>query len=372
MLESGFDRSPMFSGRIKSTGPRYCPSIEDKINRFADKEQHQLFLEPEGWNTYEMYLNGFSTSLPEDVQYQAMRKIPGFENVIMLRPGYAIEYDYFPPYQIRRSMETKIVDGLFFAGQINGTTGYEEAACQGLMAGINAALHIQEKEPFILKRSEAYIGVLIDDLINKGTEEPYRMFTSRAEHRILLRQDNADLRLTELGFRLGLASKERYQRFRIKKESVDEIHDLLSSYTVRPEHMDPMLQSLGTTKLSQPVKARSLIPRPEVHLTHLLESDEELKGQVHAISRDRYVLEQVEIQIKYEGYIQKEFEMVEEISRQENALIPEKIQYDKLQSLSTEGRQKLEKIKPETIGQASRISGVSASDVAVLMVYLKN
>lgn len=372
ILESGFDRSPMFSGRIKSTGPRYCPSIEDKINRFADKEQHQLFLEPEGWNTYEMYLNGFSTSLPEDVQYQAMKKIPGFENVIMLRPGYAIEYDYFPPYQIRRSMETKIVEGLFFAGQINGTTGYEEAACQGLMAGINAALKVHDKKPFILKRSEAYIGVLIDDLINKGTEEPYRMFTSRAEHRILLRQDNADLRLTELGYRLGLASEERYQRYRIKKEAVNKIHDLFASYTVRPEQMDTMLESLDTTKLSQPVKAKSLIPRPEVHLSNLLEADKELKDRVHTISNDRYVLEQVEIQIKYEGYIQKEFEMVEEISRQENALIPEKIQYDKLQSLSTEGRQKLEKIKPETIGQASRISGVSASDVAVLMVYLKN
>jgi tRNA uridine 5-carboxymethylaminomethyl modification enzyme len=372
VLESGFDRSPMFSGRIKSTGPRYCPSIEDKINRFSDKDQHQLFLEPEGWNTYEMYLNGFSTSLPEDVQYHAMRKIPGFEEVIMLRPGYAIEYDYFPPYQIKRSMETKIVDGLFFAGQINGTTGYEEAACQGLMAGINAALKVDEKEPFILKRSEAYIGVLIDDLINKGIEEPYRMFTSRAEHRILLRQDNADLRLTEFGYRIGLASRVRYEKLKIKKESIDKIHDLLADYTVRPEMMDPMLEELGTSKLSQPIKAKSLIPRPEVHLHRLLDADEELNEKVHAISKDRYVLEQIEIQIKYDGYIQKEFEMVEEINRQENALIPEKIKYDKLQSLSTEGRQKLEKIKPETIGQASRISGVSASDIAVLMVYLKN
>jgi tRNA uridine 5-carboxymethylaminomethyl modification enzyme len=372
ILESGFDRSPMFSGRIKSTGPRYCPSIEDKINRFSDKNEHQLFLEPEGWSTYEMYLNGFSTSLPEDVQYHAMRKIPGFEQVIMLRPGYAIEYDYFPPFQIKRSMETKLVDGLFFAGQINGTTGYEEAACQGLVAGINAAIKVRGDEPFVLKRSEAYIGVLIDDLINKGTEEPYRMFTSRAEHRILLRQDNADLRLTELGHRIGLASEERYQKLKVKKKAIDRIHDILASYTARPEKMDPMLESMGTTKLSQPVKAKTLIPRPEVHLHHLLEADSELKEKVYEISADRYVHEQIEIQIKYEGYIQKEFEMVEELNRQENAVIPEKIQYEKLQSLSTEGRQKLERIKPETIGQASRISGVSASDIAVLMVYLRN
>ncbi|MEX1063242.1 MAG: tRNA uridine-5-carboxymethylaminomethyl(34) synthesis enzyme MnmG, partial [Balneolaceae bacterium] len=303
ILEAGFDRSPMFSGRIKSTGPRYCPSIEDKINRFSDKDQHQLFLEPEGRRTYEMYLNGFSTSLPEDVQYEAMRRIGGFENVIMLRPGYAIEYDYFPPYQIMRSMETKLVEGLFFAGQINGTTGYEEAACQGLMAGINAALKTAGKDPFILQRSEAYIGVLIDDLINKGTEEPYRMFTSRAEHRILLRQDNADLRLTELGYRIGLGSEERFQRLTTKKKAVDRIHDLLAGYTVRPEQMDPMLTSLGTTKLSQPVKAKTLIPRPEIHLTDLLAADNDLREKVHTISRDRYVLEQVEIQIKYEGYI---------------------------------------------------------------------
>lgn len=372
VLKTGFDRSPMFNGRIKSIGPRYCPSIEDKINRFADKDSHQLFLEPEGWNTYEMYLNGFSTSLPEDVQYKALRTIPGFEEVIMIRPGYAIEYDYFPPHQIKRSLETKTVDGLFFAGQINGTTGYEEAACQGLMAGINAALLVQEKEPLILQRSEAYIGVLVDDLINKGTEEPYRMFTSRAEHRILLRQDNADLRLTEIGHRIGLASDQRLKKVEQKREAIDRLDDLIKDYTVRPEDIDPLLESKDSSPMSQPMKAIKILLRPEVSLEEMMNYDKELKEQVRSISVDNKVLEQVEIQAKYAGYIEKEFEMVKEMEKQENMLIPEQIEYSNIKSLSTEGTQKLSKIRPETIGQASRISGVSASDLSVLMVYLKN
>lgn len=372
VLKTGFDRSPMFNGRIKSIGPRYCPSIEDKINRFADKDRHQLFLEPEGWNTYEMYLNGFSTSLPEDVQYQALRTIPGFENVIMIRPGYAIEYDYFPPHQIKRSLETKIIDGLFFAGQINGTTGYEEAACQGLMAGINAALKVQDKEPFILQRSEAYIGVLIDDLINKGTEEPYRMFTSRAEHRILLRQDNADLRLTELGFKIGLASEERCNKVIRKKEQINLLNELIRSYTSRPETMNPMLQKLNSSPLNQPVKAVSVLSRPQVSLKDMIDFDPDLSSSIIEITGDKEVLQQIEIQIKYAGYIQKEFEMVEELKNQENMTIPEKVDYLKIKSLSSEGAQKLSKIRPETIGQASRISGVSASDLSVLMIYIKN
>lgn len=372
VLRSGFDRSPMFNGTIESTGPRYCPSIEDKINRFSEKDGHQLFLEPEGWNTYEMYLNGFSTSLPEDVQYKALRTIPGFEEAVMLRPGYAIEYDYFPPYQIRRSMETKITEGLFFAGQINGTTGYEEAACQGLMAGINAARKVQGDEEFILKRSEAYIGVLIDDLITKGTEEPYRMFTSRAEHRILLRQDNADLRLTELGYKIGLASEERFERYQTKKEAIDKVHNLIADYTVYPEKMDFMLKEQGTSTLSQPVKAKTLIPRPQLSIYNLLEADDELNQKVESITTNKDVLDQVEIQIKYAGYIEKEFEMVEEMRKQEDTLIPDSLSYDNINSLSAEGKQKMERIKPETLGQASRISGVSPSDISVLMVYLNN
>jgi len=372
VLKTGFDRSPMFNGRIKSVGPRYCPSIEDKIDRFSDKDQHQLFLEPEGWNTHEMYLNGFSTSLPEEVQFKALQTIPGFEEVQMMRPGYAIEYDYFPPYQIKRSLETKRVENLFFAGQINGTTGYEEAACQGLMAGINAALKVQEKDPFILQRSEAYIGVLIDDLINKGTEEPYRMFTSRAEHRILLRQDNADLRLTRKGYGLGLATTERFEKFVEKEEEIEKLKELFADYQLRPENINHKLEEKGTTGLSQPVKAETVVPRPQVGAQDLIDGDPKLKKEVEAITSSKEVIDQVEIQLKYAGYIEKEFEMVREISEKENMRIPEKIKYGNIESLSTEGKTKLARIKPETIGQASRISGVSASDVAVLMVYLKN
>ncbi|MCC5925729.1 MAG: tRNA uridine-5-carboxymethylaminomethyl(34) synthesis enzyme MnmG [Bacteroidetes bacterium] len=372
MLKTGFDRSPMFNGRIKSTGPRYCPSIEDKINRFADKDRHQLFLEPEGWNTHEMYLNGFSTSLPEDVQYKALRTIPGFESAVMIRPGYAIEYDFFPPHQIYRSMETKIISNLFFAGQINGTTGYEEAACQGLMAGINAANKVKGEEPLILKRSEAYIGVLIDDLVGKGTDEPYRMFTSRAEHRIVLRQDNADLRLTEIGYKIGLAKEDRYARLKKKVSELDSLNKLVNDYSVRADVINGYLTSVGTAPLKQTVKLVSVIGRPQVSLRGIINADADLNELVSQITESEVVIEQVEIQHKYAGYIEKEYEMVEEINRQENLRIPDKINYQGIKSLSSEGVAKLSKVKPETIGQASRISGVSPSDIAILMVYLKN
>lgn len=372
VLRRGFDHSPMFNGRITSTGPRYCPSIEDKIHRFAERERHQLFVEPEGWDTYEIYLNGFSTSLPEDTQYQALRTIPGFEDVVMIRPGYAIEYDYFPPHQIRRNLETKLIGGLYFAGQINGTTGYEEAASQGLMAGINAARKLQGKEEVVLNRSEAYIGVLIDDLVNKGTKEPYRMFTSRAEHRILLRQDNADLRLTPLARDIGMATEQQIKEFSRKEQEIAELRLMLTEYSVRPEKFNDLLLNKNQSPLKQPQKLPKLITRPHLSLSELLDSDSELKNKALDITTDPLIIQQVEIQFKYEGYIQKEHEMVRQISEKEGMPIPESIEYKNIQSLSSEGRQKLIKIKPETIGQAGRISGVSASDIAVLMVYLNH
>ncbi len=372
VLRTGFERSPMFNGRIKSTGPRYCPSIEDKIHRFAERDRHQLFLEPEGRNTYEMYLNGYSTSLPEDIQYQSLRTIPGFEEVVMIRPGYAIEYDYFPPHQIRRSLETKLVESLYFAGQINGTTGYEEAASQGLMAGINAARKINGQTEVVLQRSEAYIGVLIDDLVNKGTEEPYRMFTSRAEHRILLRQDNADLRLTPPGIEIGLVTEDRKNRFETKQNEINRLSSLLTDYSARPDVFNDYLESIGQATLRQSLKIPKLITRPHLSLFDLISHDSELRGLVTGITSNDLVIEQVEIQLKYEGYIEKEHEMVRHIRDKEDMRIPGKINYDNLHSLSSEGKQKLKKVRPETIGQAGRISGVSASDVAVLMVYLNN
>ena len=370
-LRGGFDRSPMFNGRIKSVGPRYCPSIEDKIHRFADRDRHQLFLEPEGWNTYEMYLNGFSTSLPEEVQIEALNKIEGFEKARMMRPGYAIEYDYVPPHQIKRTMETKIISGLFFAGQINGTTGYEEAACQGLMAGINASLTVQDKDPFVLLRSQGYIGVLIDDLISKGTEEPYRMFTSRAEHRILLRQDNADQRLTKIGHSLGLVTEGRYTRFQQKMEKCLALEQWVESTSIKPEQINPLLESMGKSPIKQSVKATAIIGRPEISLEMLIDaaSDRERLDAIGATQPE--IMHTIETQFKYAGYIEKEFEMVEELKKQEELIIPESIHYNKINSLSSEGKSKLEHVRPETLGQASRISGVSQSDLAVLLVYLK-
>jgi tRNA uridine 5-carboxymethylaminomethyl modification enzyme len=367
-LKTGFDRSPMFAGRIEGTGPRYCPSIEDKINRFADRERHQLFVEPEGWNTVEIYLNGFSTSLPEDVQYQALIKIPGFENVRVFRPGYAIEYDYFPPHQLHYSLETKQLRGLFFAGQINGTTGYEEAACQGLMAGINAHNHVVDKEPLVLKRSEAYIGVLIDDLITKGTEEPYRMFTSRAEYRTLLRQDNADLRLTAIGYDLGLASEERFQMVQKKKENIESIIKKFNEVSVDPEDINSFFENVGSTPLSQKQKLAQLVLRPGIGAKEMIDHHDGLKkdfSDYHEIE-----IEQAEIQMKYSVYIEKEKEMVERMGQMEDLEIPVSFDFSRVQAISTEAREKLKKIQPRTLGQASRISGINPSDVQILMVYM--
>ena len=368
ILKTGFDRSPMYTGRIEGTGPRYCPSIEDKINRFAERERHQLFIEPEGWNTVEIYVNGFSTSLPEEVQYAALRQVPGFEQVRMFRPGYAIEYDFFPPTQLKHSLETKPLENLFFAGQINGTTGYEEAACQGLMAGINAHQKINQLEPVILKRSEAYIGVLIDDLISKGTEEPYRMFTSRAEFRTLLRQDNADLRLTELSYRLGLASQERMEKTLRKRTGVETIKEVLKDFSLDPIESANYLLEKNTTPLLQKQKAQQVLLRPGIDLNSMRYAIPRL-GEVLADYTPE-ILEQAEIQIKYDVYIEKEKELVKKMAQLEDLLIPDNFNYDRIGSLSNEALQKFKKIKPRTLGQASRISGVNPSDVQILMVFM--
>ena len=368
ILKTGFENSPMYQGRIQGIGPRYCPSIEDKINRFAERDRHQLFVEPEGWNTVEIYVNGFSTSLPEDVQLKALRKVPGFENCKMFRPGYAIEYDFFPPTQLKHSLETKRVKNLFFAGQINGTTGYEEAACQGLMAGMNAHLVVKNAEPLVLKRSEAYIGVLIDDLINKGTDEPYRMFTSRAEFRTLLRQDNADLRLTEISYRLGLASQERMDRVIEKKVNVEEIKQLLTTINIEPTESEVYLTAMNSAVLASRQKAAQLILRPGVDLFSMCKYIPSFQEKLAIFNRED--LEQAEIQIKYDTYIEKEKELVNKMSQLENLLIPENFNYTKLVSLSNEARQKFTKIQPRTLGQASRISGVNPSDVQILMLYM--
>ncbi|WP_153798336.1 tRNA uridine-5-carboxymethylaminomethyl(34) synthesis enzyme MnmG [Foetidibacter luteolus] len=368
ILKTGFDRSPMFTGRIEGVGPRYCPSIEDKINRFAERDRHQIFVEPEGFNTVEIYVNGFSTSLPEDTQYEALRKIPGFENARMFRPGYAIEYDYFPPTQLTYSLETKLLGNLFFAGQINGTTGYEEAACQGLMAGINAHQKAWNLEPFVLKRNDAYIGVLIDDLISKGTDEPYRMFTSRAEYRTLLRQDNADLRLTELSFRLGLASQQRMQQVIDKRKNVEIIRQKLNSLFLEPAEVNPFLESIGSSAISEKQKAAKILLRPNLNLKDLSASVASLNSVLQQYSNDD--LEQTEIQVKYERYIEKEQELVERMAQMENLVIPDSFNYDGIAALSNEALQKFKRIKPRTLGQASRISGVNPSDVQILMVYM--
>lgn len=366
ILRKGFDRSPMFTGRIEGTGPRYCPSIEDKINRFAERDRHQIFVEPEGWDTVEIYVNGFSTSLPEDIQYDAIRSISGFESCKLFRPGYAIEYDFFPPTQLKYSLETKQLNNLFFAGQINGTTGYEEAACQGIIAGINAHLKVSNQPPFILKRNEAYIGVLIDDLISKGTDEPYRMFTSRAEYRTLLRQDNADLRLTEISHKLGLANDERYNKMLQKREKVEQLKQILHSTWLEPSEINEYLKSKNSAIISSKQKLSQLLLRPQVDINSLLKE----LGSFNVQEYNAEIIEQTEIQIKYDTYINKERELVTKMSQLEDLIIPDSFNYDKVAALSAEALQKFKKIKPQTLGQASRISGVNPSDVQILMVYM--
>jgi len=370
ILRTGFEKSPMFNGRIQGLGPRYCPSIEDKINRFTDRNQHQLFVEPEGWDTVEIYVNGFSSSLPEDIQYKALRLIPGFENCKMFRPGYAIEYDYFPPIQLQHTLETKLIEGLYFAGQINGTTGYEEAACQGLMAGINAHRKINGLTPVILGRSEAYIGVLIDDLITKGTDEPYRMFTSRAEFRTLLRQDNADIRLTPLGYEIGLAKPDRYELTKSKTTDYQLVIKRLKNLSVSPDELNPWLQKLNTDIVGQKTKAINILSRPQVILSDMIFHLPTVRENILSISEDKEVLEQAEINVKYEGYIQREFELAEKINRLEHVYIPERLNFEEISSLSSEARQKLSQIRPRTLGQASRISGITPADISILMVHI--
>ena len=367
-LRKGFDKSPMFSGRIKGLGPRYCPSVEDKINRFADKDRHQIFVEPEGWNTVEMYINGFSTSLPEDIQYEALKQIEGFENVKMFRPGYAIEYDFFPPTQLKLTLETHQIENLYFAGQINGTTGYEEAACQGLMAGINAHNKVHEKGDFILKRNEAYIGVLIDDLVNKGTDEPYRMFTSRAEFRTLLRQDNADLRLTQRGFDLGLASENRLERMKVKKENSERIVKDIKIRKITPDDANCYLESIGSSPIKEKSSIYSILKRPEIEIKDIKAFGGEIAEFIKGFDEETIV--QAVIHVKYESYIEKELLMVEKMSRLEDLQINPNFDYEQLTSVSIEARQKLKKIKPQTLGQASRISGVSPADISVIMIHL--
>jgi tRNA uridine 5-carboxymethylaminomethyl modification enzyme len=368
ILRTGFEKSPMFTGRIQGLGPRYCPSIEDKINRFAERDRHQLFVEPEGWNTVEIYVNGFSSSLPEDVQYKALRLIPGFENAKMFRPGYAIEYDYFPPVQLNLTLETKLIENLYFAGQINGTTGYEEAACQGLMAGINAHLKINGRDPFILSRSDAYIGVLIDDLVTKGTDEPYRMFTSRAEFRTLLRQDNADIRLTPIGNDLGTVSRERFERVQEKIMDTKDLIGFFKEYSVSPDEINAQLLELGTEPIRQKMKLINVIGRPQVNLSDLADVIAPLRDKMTNMRLE--TIEQAEIVMKYQGYIEKEQEMVDKINKLEHIVLKADFDYSQIKSLSSEAKQKLAAVKPRTLGQASRISGVTPADVSVLMVHM--